>query len=82
MEGGDLGNLGNVYADLGENRRAIQFYEQRLQIAREIGDRRGEGIALANLGMANKESGTQDQARKCWEAALVIYTAIESPGAA
>ena len=44
------GQPGLAYAELGETRRAIQFYEQRLTIAREIGDRRGEGAALGNLG--------------------------------
>src|SRR5208282_472567 len=43
-----LGNLGLTNADLGETRRAIEFYEQRLAIAREIGDRRGEGSVLGN----------------------------------
>ena len=35
----------------GRARRAIEYYEQQLAIAREIGDRRGEGIALNNIGM-------------------------------
>ena len=41
MEGVHLGNLGNAYADLGEPRKAIEYYEQALKIAREIGDRQG-----------------------------------------
>ena len=35
-----LGNLGVAYSDLGEPRKAIEYYEQALVIAREIGDRR------------------------------------------
>ncbi len=35
-----------------EARQAIDFAEQRLEIAREIGDQRGEGAALGNLGSA------------------------------
>jgi len=38
-----LGNLGNAHADLGDSRKAIEYHEQYLIIAREIGDRRGEG---------------------------------------
>jgi len=34
-----LGSLGNAYHSLGEYRRAIEYYEQHLQIARELGDR-------------------------------------------
>ena len=37
----------HAYADLGETRKAIEFYEQALIINREIGDRRGEGNASA-----------------------------------
>ena len=47
-----LTNLGGTYALLGEPRRAIDFYEQALVIAREIGDRGGEGHTLLNLGGA------------------------------
>ena len=49
--GAHLGNLGKAYAALGEVRRAIEYYEQALVISREIGDRRGEGNDLGNLGM-------------------------------
>ena len=47
-----FGNLGAAYADLGETPRAIEMFEQRLEIARQIGDRRGEAIASWNLGLA------------------------------
>jgi tetratricopeptide (TPR) repeat protein len=47
-----LGNLGGAYAALGETRRAIEFYEQALQIARETGDRRREGSALLHMALA------------------------------
>ena len=49
-----LGNLGLAYADLGEVRRAIEYYEQGLVIHRELGDRRGEGNDLGNLGIDRK----------------------------
>ena len=41
---------------LGDTRTAIDFYEQALAIAREIGDRRGEGNHLGNLGSAHADS--------------------------
>ncbi|MDD3247132.1 MAG: hypothetical protein PHF18_09840 [Methanosarcina sp.] len=31
-------------------KKAIKYYEQALKISREIGDRRGEGNHLENLG--------------------------------
>ena len=45
-----LANLGLCHDSLGEYRRAIDLQKQALAIAREIGDRRGEGGELGNLG--------------------------------
>ena len=45
-----MGNLGLAYDDLGDPRKAIEYHDQALKIARKIGDRRGEGAALGNLG--------------------------------
>jgi tetratricopeptide (TPR) repeat protein len=81
MRNEGLGNLGNAYAALGDARKAIEFYEKQLAIAREIGDRGGEGDALANMGMAYKKLGDKEKAKALWQAALAIYRAIESPHA-
>jgi tetratricopeptide (TPR) repeat protein len=43
--------LGNAYRALGQVEKAIEQYEQALAIAREIGDRQGEGIRAWNLGL-------------------------------
>ena len=75
-EGAHFGNLGNAYAELGETRRAIKFYEQRLEIAREIGDRRGEGNALGNLGVAYAALGESRRAIEFQEQALEISREI------
>jgi tetratricopeptide (TPR) repeat protein len=70
-----------AYANLGEARQAIEYYEQALEIAREIGDRRGEGNRLGNLGTAYKRLGDSARARKLWEQALRIFEDIEDPNA-
>ena len=80
-EGNALGNLGNAHFVLGETRKAIEFYEQRLEIAREIGDRRGEGTALWNMSLALDRLGERAQAIASAEAALEIYEQIEDPNA-
>jgi len=74
-----LGNLGGAYAALGETRRAIEFYEQAFQIARETGDRRREGSALLHMALALDQLEDQAQAIVYAEAALAIYAQIESP---
>ena len=61
-QGAFLGNLGLAYADLGDARRAIEFYEQRIMIAREIGDRRGEALASWNLGLRLEAAGDLSRA--------------------
>ena len=55
---------------------------RQLVIVQEIGDRRGEGNALANLGLAYETLSDVARARELWAAALAIYEAIESPYAA
>jgi tetratricopeptide (TPR) repeat protein len=57
---------------LGETRRAIAFYEQALAIAREIGDKRGEGNRLGNLGNAYSALGETRRAIAFYEQALAI----------
>ena len=45
----------HMISGLGETRRSVEYHEQYLAIAREIGDRRGEAIASWNLGLAYEE---------------------------
>ena len=61
---------------LGEVRRAIEYYEQHVQIAREIGDRGGEGNALGNLGVAYANLGEVRRAIGYYEQALQIAREI------
>ena len=39
------GNLGNAYQSQGDFSKAIKYYVQHLAIAKEVGDRAGEGVA-------------------------------------
>ncbi len=71
-EGAHLGSIGYAYDDLGETRRAIEYYEQALAIARETGDRREEGIWLGNLGLTFDVLGEMRKAIEYHEQALAI----------
>ena len=75
-EGNHLGNLGLVYAALGEPRKAIEYHEQALAISREIGDRRGEGAVLGNLGNAYADLGEPRKAIEFYEQQLAIVQEI------
>jgi tetratricopeptide (TPR) repeat protein len=45
-----LKNLGNACYALGNYAKVIEYYQQRLVLAREMGDRRTEAQILRNLG--------------------------------
>ena len=76
QEGAALGNLGLAYADLGEPRRAIEFYEQALKAMQEIGDKRAEGSILGNLGLAYADLGEPRRAIVFYEQDLMIAREI------
>ncbi len=71
-----------TYAALGEARKAIEFYEQALTIARETGDRRGEGQTLGNLGEAHEQLNEILLALQYAERAVEIAKQTESPSLA
>ncbi len=75
-EGTHQGHLGNAYLNLGEVWRAVESYQQLLDMAREIGDRQGEGNALGNLGRACLNLGEAHQAILYFEQALAISQEI------
>jgi len=52
-----LGHRGTTHLDLGEVEEAIKDYREDFEISLEIGDRRGQGYALAHRGMAYRERG-------------------------
>ena len=74
-----LGNLGLAYRDLGQVEKAIEYYEKALVIAREIGDRRGEGADLGNLGNAYRNLGQVEKAIEYYEQSLMIGREIRDP---
>ena len=70
------GNLGNAYYSLGQYPQAIDYHQQQLAIAREIGDRRGEASSLGNLGNAYHALGQYPQAIEYQQQSLAIAREI------
>ncbi|MBC6434261.1 tetratricopeptide repeat protein, partial [Nostoc sp. HG1] len=71
-----LTSLGNAYNSLGQYQQAIDFLQQSLDIAREIGDRNSEGKSLANLGNAYGSLGQYQQAIEFYQQSLDIAREI------
>jgi tetratricopeptide (TPR) repeat protein len=78
-QGEVFGGLGNAYADMGNFKKAIDCYEQALNIARRIKDPRGEANALGNLSIIWSDLGDLDKALTLARQALQIFLGIESP---
>ena len=66
------GNLGNDYQRLGNFQKAVEYHEKRLKIAKEVGDRAGEGTAYCNLGIAYQRLGNFQKAVEYHENHLKI----------
>lgn len=76
MEASALANIGNIYADLGEARTALEYYQQALSLCRAIGDRRGEAVALNSSGASYAELGEKQKALDSFERALPLMRAV------
>ncbi len=50
-EGTTLHNLGEIYRRQGDSHRALQYFQQSLQVSRRVGDRYGEAVTLWNVGV-------------------------------
>ena len=74
-----MGNLGNAYSALGKSERAITFYQRALNIAQEIGDRHGEGVSLANLGITLAKLDKENEAKVALEQSVEILSQFDSP---
>lgn len=70
--GRHLIGLGDSYTDLSEIHHAIDCYDQALQLASQIRDRRGEADARSGLGRAHYLAGALDLARRFHGEALEI----------
>jgi tetratricopeptide (TPR) repeat protein len=71
-----LGNLGHLYATLGDLHRAIEFYEQALELTRTQGNRAAEGYLLNNLGSNYMRLGELERAREFFMQSLDVSREI------
>lgn len=68
--------LGVLYATLNRTDDALRSLENALAIYREIGDRRGEMIALSNLGAVSANRGEKAKAAEYYQQAVNLAEAM------
>ncbi|WP_017306854.1 NB-ARC domain-containing protein [Spirulina subsalsa] len=77
-----LTSLGNAYNSLGRYQEAIAFYEQSLEIKREIGNRGGEATSLIVLGNLYQKTGKIKEGFAASQQAQLILQELNLPLAA
>jgi tetratricopeptide (TPR) repeat protein len=76
-----LGNLGRAFYLTGTPGRAMELYRRQLEICLKLGDRLGQAAAYFNIGLALQQKGDLQHAIVQAQAALEIYSDLESPNA-
>ena len=69
--------LGIAYRSLGDFSRAIEHHTQCLAIAKEVGDRAGEGDSGNNLGLALEKNGDLPAAARAFVQGLASKQRVE-----
>lgn len=71
-----LNHLAFACQVLGQTRRSVSYSEQSLAMAREVADKRAEGVALGHLGLAYADLGDARKAISYHEQQLAIARMI------
>ncbi len=75
-----LHNIGAVYSALGEKRRALEHFEQALEMLRRVGDVGGEAATLNNIGGVYSDLGEKRRALEHYEQALPLRRRVGDVG--
>ena len=74
-----LNNIGQTYYDVGEQQKALQYYQQALPIFKDIKNRFGEANILYNIGNIYGRIGQNQEALDYLLKALLLFREINSP---
>lgn len=74
-----LNSVGCIHLDKDESARAKACFEKALARFRDLGIRRGQGMTLGNLSMADSKLGNGDSARDYARQALELYEHLDYP---
>jgi CHAT domain-containing protein len=74
--GADLRNIGKVYSNIGENQKALGYFERALPLHRAVGDRQGEAATLSHIGEVYQDLDQKQKALGYLEQALPLQRAV------
>jgi tetratricopeptide (TPR) repeat protein len=73
LEAQAAGTIGNAWFNMGENSKAVGWYERNVEILRKLGNRDTElGSSLANLGNAYGAGGNLEKAIECFREGIEL----------
>jgi tetratricopeptide (TPR) repeat protein len=75
-EAGTLHNIANIYSELGEQQKALEYYSDSLPLFRAIGDRRAEAFSLRSIGQVYSKLGEKQKALEYYSDSLPLFQAI------
>jgi tetratricopeptide (TPR) repeat protein len=76
LEGLFLNDLGTLYYDLGDQAKALEFYQQALPLQKAAGGHRAEATTLNNIGLVYRALGKKSNALECFQQALPLLRKI------
>ncbi|MCV3214532.1 CHAT domain-containing tetratricopeptide repeat protein [Plectonema radiosum NIES-515] len=71
-----LNYIGQIYHSLGQDTKAISFYQQAIAILKQTGDRTNEGITLSKIGLSYQSLGQYSKALKFYSSGLAIFKQV------
>jgi tetratricopeptide (TPR) repeat protein len=77
-----MGNLGLLFHYLGEHETALEYSQDALQMAQEIGDRAKEGIMWMKLGHALLGLGRLEKAAEAYQNSVALRRELGRPNLA
>jgi len=69
-----------VYSDLGEQAKALEYFEQALPLHKAVGNRAGEAATLNNIGGVYSDLGEQAKALEYYEQAARLLSFLKKEG--
>jgi tetratricopeptide (TPR) repeat protein/CHAT domain-containing protein len=71
-----LQGIGNIYYNLAEKKKALDYYNQALPLKRAVGDRAGEAETLNSMGAAYSDLGEKQKALDYYSQALPLRRVV------